>query len=300
MPGSVLKTLHIDLIGVGRCCFMKVEAGSGREHTDQPKSHSWSVLALRLESSVSDSGTPAFSVTGLRHCPGTASGLSLGRTAELGTSSPPPRLPAPAPGLSWSGPAGFGLGPAAAAPAEALHYFKPGPAGPGWAQGVWPRTSFLEVTMASLLSPEQLSEAVTSQQTGRRPSGLQTSSPGFLLLPYPPVFSATLGSPPAPHPHQCPLLAESAGVGRGSGLLLLGLLQFTPHTSKVSLAKGPFAPWPQPDFSPTFPLRQATRSQKEEQRYLQTWSHSRTLEKERERRKQTSWDLPRERRRRKR
>lgn len=111
MPGSVLKTLHIDLIGVGRCCFMKVEAGSGREHTDQPKSHSWSVLALRLESSVSDSGTPAFSVTGLRHCPGTASGLSLGRTAELGTSSPRPGSQPPPQGSAGVAPRGLAWAP---------------------------------------------------------------------------------------------------------------------------------------------------------------------------------------------
>lgn len=63
-----------------------------------------------------------------------------------------------------------------------------------WAQGGWPRASFPEVVMASLLSPEQLSEAVTSQQTGRRPSGLETSSPSFLLLPYPLVFSTTPGA----------------------------------------------------------------------------------------------------------
>lgn len=46
----------------------------------------------------------------------------------------------------------------------------------------------------------QLSEAVTSQQTGRRPSGLETSSPSFLLLPYPPVFSTGLGGAPGPTP----------------------------------------------------------------------------------------------------
>lgn len=44
-------------------------------------SHSWSVSELRLESRVSDSGTPAFSATPHPHPhgPGTASSLSLGR-----------------------------------------------------------------------------------------------------------------------------------------------------------------------------------------------------------------------------
>lgn len=74
-----------------------------------------------------------------------------------------------------------------------------------WAPGGWPRASFPEVVTASLLSPEQLSEAVTSQQTGRRPSGPETSSPSFLLPPYPPVFPTTPGSPPAPSRDQCSL-----------------------------------------------------------------------------------------------
>lgn len=143
---------------------------------------------------------PLLSLTLLLCCPDTASSLRLGRTGELGESAPCPRARLTAP-TAASSPVGFGLGPAVAAPAGTLHYFKPGPAGPMWAQGVWPRTSFPEVAMAS---PEQLSEAVTSQQTGRRPSGLETSSPSFLLLPYPPVFT-TPGSPPAPHSHQCPL-----------------------------------------------------------------------------------------------
>ena len=47
--------------------------------------------------------------------------------------------------------------------------------------------------MASLLSPEQLSEAVTSLQTGKRLSGQETSSPSFLLLPLTPQSSLIHG-----------------------------------------------------------------------------------------------------------
>lgn len=141
--------------------YMETEAPGDRPN--QPVSPSWSVLELRLEPRVSASGASTFFATPHTHPRGadTAPGLHQCPAAPGGLVGRPQQRQRNCTILSQGQPAPCGHGEG----------------------GLRPLASFPEVAMASLLSPEQLSEAVTSLQTGRRPSGQETSSPSFFLLP---------------------------------------------------------------------------------------------------------------------
>lgn len=134
------------------------------------------------------------------------------------------------------------------------------------ASGPWPASRKSPWPPSSPLS-SFLRQSLPYKQEG----GPQARSPPTpASSSYSPVFSAAQGSPPAPGPDGCLTWALSRWGGVGEGWGVLGFCHLgcpsSPSMGSRPLFAQALAPLPTAWFSCIFPLRQATRSQKGEQR----------------------------------